>query len=174
MQKEREKEDTALLWWVFGGMAMTILFSALIYLRLPPSSASWTPLAMLAWSGILSLTMARSKRFFVAFAGMLWIALMFCAKPWGMELWPNSAMFTVLFPVTLPPALKHFLKPESPRETPTKQLSRMTLTLCAIGVFHFIVFFDRTTLATKLFLDFLVVMAFFAWRAARAGEVASS
>ena len=120
MQKEQEKKDTALLWWAFGGMAMAILLSALIYLRLPPSASSWTPLAMLAWSGVLSLPLARNKRFFVAFSGMLWLTLGFCAKPWGMELWPNSVLFTALFPVTLPPTLKHFLKPGSPRETATR------------------------------------------------------
>ena len=78
---------------------------------------------MLAWSGVLSLPLARNKRFFVAFSGMLWLTLGFCAKPWGMELWPNSVLFTALFPVTLPPTLKHFLKPGSPRETPTGAIS---------------------------------------------------
>ena len=167
------KREALHLWIFVGLIAATMALAAIVGLALPAPLSRWSGLAMGAWITVAGLVAGRvwaiteGRRFWpAAFKSMAlfgWVALMFCCPAWKMMLFqPNSSMFTVLFPVSLPPALRTLWS--RGRTAPTTAPRTMLVTIAVIALFHLVWFFPTTTSATKAFLALLLVVSIAATR----------
>jgi hypothetical protein len=94
-----------------------------------------------------------------------WLVLQFCAQAWGLTIFQaNSAFFTVLAPVTLPPAIRALTS--GGQQSPCSSPRTMLLTISGIALVHLLYFFDRISPATGVYLTFLCVVSLLAARGA--------
>lgn len=159
--------------WI--SVAITVALTAVIALRLTPAQKAWSALAMLAWVVLSSLICSSFTpnrdatfigRIFCRFATIqCWIALILCCEPWNMMLFKGVGnMFTAFFPVTTPPAAyylwKSYTAPHTIDENKPYVSWRYTvIAVFAVAVGHLLFFYTRTSVATKLFLAFFVVVS---------------
>lgn len=170
------RSSDAAFWVTMGLFAASAALGAFVFLVLPEETRSWSALGMLAWiflAGSLTahfLARAGGGRFYRLFLGIMaahgWIAMCFCASAWGLMVMPVAGnLFTMLFPITLLPALWMLWRGGS--RPPALQTRSTLLMIALIAVGHLLYFYSYISPATRLYLIFLGVVSFLAARRVR-------
>lgn len=97
-------------------------------------------------------------RALAAVAAHGWLALIMCSHSWELMVFPgNGSLFTMLFPVTLPTAVRGLWS--GGRSPIGGQPRTVLLTVSGIAFAHLIYLFVRISPATRCFLLFLGVVS---------------
>lgn len=168
------KASTAAVWIAGGLLVATVALTGIVFLVMPVATRQWSALGMLAWITLAGTATAAAQaragegrfgRRALAMTAMHgWVALQGCAVAWGLTIFGNSALFTMLAPVTLPSALRTLA---TGGQQPYLGSPRTILfTISGIAVAHLLYFFGRISPATGLYLVVLGVVSFLAARKA--------
>lgn len=160
--------------WVAGGLfAATAALTFVVVLLLPHTTRSWSALGMLAWAtlaGTVTATAlsragggALSRLVPPAIAAYAWFALMMCSAAWGLVAFgSNDSSFTMLYPVTLPIALRTLWT--GGRQRFALQPRTILMMICLIAGAPLVYFYGRISPATRFYLVFLAIVGAYAAR----------